>query len=200
MHLRAISLAATVFFLGGCAVNERTAHNYANAGVAASQRGAWAAAREHWRRAVINARLGHMSNQALAVAHYEYGRASGVVCNWAEAESALTEAYRLDFISEGPTYKVTYELGRMYSDRKMYAKAVEQFSKVKAQFEKLQAETKDPVGYAEFLDEHAYALEQTGFAKDAMPLRQRAVELRKTFPGRASHTEKTPYGTQCKST
>jgi len=198
MNVRAISLAATVFFLGGCAVNERTAHNYANAGVAASQRGDWATARENWRRAVINARLGQMSNQALAIANYEYGRASGVVCEWAEAESALAEAYRLDSISAGPTYKTTYELGRMYSDRKMYAKAVEQFAKVKVEFEKLQAETKDPVGYAEFLDEYANALEQTGLTNDAKPLRLRAEELRKTFPGKASHTEKTPYGTKCK--
>jgi hypothetical protein len=140
-----------------------------------------------------------MDDRVLAVVHYEYGRASGVVCEWAEAEFGLEEAYRLDVATRGPAYKAVYELGRMYYDRKQYANAAEQYSRVKLDFDKLQADTRDPVGYADYLDEYATALEQTGKSGEAEPLRLRSAELRKTFAGRAAHTEKTPYGTQCKN-
>lgn len=200
MELRLGAALVACAVLSGCAINESTAHRYANAGVSASQRGDWAVARENWRRAVINARLAHMNDRAMAVGHYEYGRASGVVCEWAEAEFALKEAYRLDTASGGPSYMAAYELGRMHFDRKQYAEAVEQYSLVKAEFERLQVETKDPVGYADYLDEYAMALEQTGKADEAQPLRVRSDQLRKTFPGKTAHTEKTPYGTQCKKT
>lgn len=199
MTFKFIVAVSACFVIFGCAINERTAHRYANAGDAASQRGDWTAAREHWRRAVINAKLAHMSDRALAVAHYEYGRASGVVCEWAEAELGLKEAYRLDAAAGGPAYKAAYELGRLNYDRKQYRSAVEQFLQAKTEFDKLQAETKDPVGYADFLDEYAVALEQTGRAEQAQPLRSKSLELRKTFSGKTAHTEKTPYGTQCKN-
>ncbi|MDR1969652.1 MAG: hypothetical protein LBQ32_13345 [Burkholderiaceae bacterium] len=199
MTLRIIVAVFFCIALSSCAINERTAHRYANAGEAASQRGDWTAAREHWRRAVINAKLAHMNNRALAVAHYEYGRASGVVCEWTEAEFGLKEAYRLDAAGGGPAYMAAYELGRMYYDRKQYGNAADQFARVKVDFDRLQADTKDPVGYADFLDEYAIALEQTGKAREAQPLRARSSELRKVFSGRAARTEKTPYGTQCKN-
>lgn len=200
MELRLVAAVVASAVLSGCAVNESTAHRYANAGAYSSQRGDWPAAQENWRRAVINARLAHMNDRAMAVGHYEYGRASGVVCEWAEAEFALNEAYRLDAASGGPAYMAAYELGRMHFDRKQYAEAVKQYALVKAEFERLQVETKDPVGYADYLDEYAMALEQTGKANEAQPLRVRSGELRKTFPGKTAHTEKTPYGTQCKKT
>lgn len=197
-----MKIITAVFFctvLSSCAINEQTAHNYANAGAGASQRGDWTAAREYWRRAVINAKLAHMDNRALAVGYYEYGRASGVVCEWAEAEFGLKEAYRLDTAGGGPAYMAAYELGRMRFDQKQYGKAADQFARVTIDFDRLQADTKDPVGYADFLDEYAVALEQTGKVREAQPLRARSLELRKAFPGRTSHTEKTPYGTQCKT-
>jgi tetratricopeptide (TPR) repeat protein len=192
------SIAFTAL-LAGCAINERTAHRYANAAEASSQSGNWAASRENWKRALINAKLAHMDDHALAVANYEYGRASGVLCDWTEAEFGLKEAYRLDSQSGGTVFKDTYELGRMNFDRKQFAAAIEYFSQVKTAFDAVQAETRDPLGYADFLDEYAASLEQTGKGDAAKPLRARSTELRKTFPNRDSHTEKTPYGTQCNS-
>ena len=185
--------------LTSCAINEVTAHRYANAAVSASESGDWITARENWRRAYINAKLAHMDNKALAVALYEYGRASGVVCEWEEAESSLKETYRLGTSTDDLSYMSVYELGRMNYDRKRYADAVEQFSKVKVFFDMTEADTKDPLGYADYLDEYAIALEQTGKPSEAQPLRSRSMELRKTFVGKNSHTEKTPYGTMCRN-
>lgn len=191
------AIAAAIFLLSGCAINENTAHHYANAAEASSQSGDWVAARENWKRALINAKLAHMDDRALAIAHYEYGRASGVVCEWAEAEFGLKEAYRLDAQSGGPSYMSTYELGRMNYDRKQFTSAIEYFSQVKKAFEAIQADTRDPVGYASYLEEYATALEQTGKIEEAKPLRERSKELRITFPNKDAHAEKTPYGTQC---
>lgn len=92
-----------------------------------------------------------------------------------------------------------YELGKMSYDRKQYTKAIEYFARVKKEFDKVQADTKDPLGYADYLEEYASALEQTDNAMEVEEHRSRAAELRKIFEGKDSHTEKTPYGTQCKS-
>lgn len=87
----------------------------------------------------------------------------------------------------------------MNYDRKQYTKAIEYFVRVKVEFDKLQADTRDPLGYVDYLEEYAGALEITGNNAEVKKHRVRAVELRKAFPGKDAHTEKTPYGTQCKS-
>src|SRR2546423_15195776 len=92
-----------------------------------------------------------------------------------------------------------YEMGRMNYDRKLYAQAIGYFARVEPEFERRQLDTQDPLGMADYLDEYATALEQTGKIDQAKSRRARAGELRQTFRGRQAHTEKTPYGTQCAS-
>ncbi len=61
----------------------------------------------------------------------------------------------------------------------------------------IQAETRDSLGYTDLLDEYAMVLENTGEQEAAIKHRQRAKQLRDTFPGKQAHTEITPYGTHC---
>lgn len=178
-------------------INLRTASNYSSAGYAAMAAGDWAKARMNFGRAVQNAEIGRADPKAIGALWYEYGRASGVICDWPEAERGLNKSLELDSQSGGPAYMSLYELGRMNYDRKQYAEAVGYFARVKTEFDRMQADSRDPVSYAEYLDEYAGALEQTANASEAAPLRSRAAELRRTFPGQAGRTEKTPYGTQC---
>lgn len=198
---RGLIVMAVLITLVGCAnpINRHTAVKYNHAAYAAMKSGDWVNARMYFGRAIPNAKIGGVDPKAMAVLWYEYGRSSGVICDWSEAERGLNEAYKLDSETGGPAYMSLYEFGRMNYDRKQYAKAVEYFARVKTEFDKLQADTKDPLGYADYLEEYASALEQTGNAAEVEKHRARAAELRKTFPGKDAHTEKTPYGTQCKS-
>ena len=92
-----------------------------------------------------------------------------------------------------------FELARMYFSQRKFSKAVEYYKSVLPEFDRLQADARDPIAYAEFLDEYSLALEQTGKGKTGhiRRLRARAQELRNTFPNAKALTEHTPYGTHC---
>lgn len=188
-----------VIAVGGCAkpINLKTAENYTNAAYSSVQAGDWFKARMYFGRALINAKLGGATPKGLAILNYEYGRTSGVICDWEEAERGLNEAYKIDQESGGPTYMSLYELGRMSFAREQYQKALEYYGRTWQEFEKIQADTKDPLGYAVYLEEYVVILEKTDNKVEAEKHKARADELRKVFPGKESRTEKTPYGTQC---
>lgn len=192
-------LIGPVVVLFGCAnaINSKTSQNYAQSGYQAIQAGDWKSARQQFGRAIVNAELGGEPPRQLAVLKYEYGRASGVVCEWDSAERALADALRLDTESGGPRFMSAYELGRMHFDRKQFAKAKPYYEMVYLDFGKIGAETKDPLGYAEFLEEFASVLDESGAPQESSRYRERAAKIRETFPTGRSHTEKTPYGTQC---
>lgn len=90
----------------GCAnpINAKTATDYAQAANNAAQLGDWAKARMCLCRAIVNAQLGGSSPAQLAVLYYEHGRASGIVCEFSDAEKPLIRAYDLDKQAGGPTY------------------------------------------------------------------------------------------------
>ena len=185
--------------LSGCAnpVNRHTAVRYSEGAWAARDAGDWRMARSNLARAIPNAEVGGATQRQMSVLYYEYGRASGVICDWKEAERGLKKALELDQGIDGPVYLAQIELGRMYFDRKDFVTAEHYFSTVYPIVERIDAQTTDPLGYAVFLDEYASTLEALSRSDDATPLRARADELRRTFPTGRVRTDRTPYGTQC---
>ncbi len=111
----AASGALLLLVMAGCAnsINMHNAQRYAVAGQAAVRNGAWAEARKNFGLAIANVRMGHGDDRTRAVLYYEYGRASGVICDWPEAERGLNEAYNLDQQISGPAYMSLVELARM---------------------------------------------------------------------------------------
>jgi tetratricopeptide (TPR) repeat protein len=194
-------LAATIgcALLYGCAnpVNRHTANRYWDAAIAARDAGDWRLARSNFARAIPNAELGGADSRQLAVAYYEYGRSSGVICEWSEAARGLQKALELDRSVAGPIHLSLVELGRMHFDKKEFELAREYFAEAYGLLEEMSAETHDPLGYAQFLVEYATSLERSGAADQATPLRARAEQLRATFPSGKSRTDRTPYGTRC---
>ncbi len=195
-----IAVAATIL-VAACAspINQRHAQNYMLAGYRAMEAGKWFQARMAFGRAVTDAELAGTAPRVKAILYYEYGRSSGVICDWPEAERGLKQAYGLDKESGGPAYMSLNELGRMNFDRQRYADALGYFDQVLPEFDRSQIDTRDPLGYSAFLDEYSITLEKTGRAADAERARKRALEIRSAFPGKDSQTDKTPYGTQCSS-
>lgn len=88
-------------------------------------------------------------------------------------------------------------MGRLNFDREQFGKAVEYFERVMPYLNEQEWDKRDPVGYAVLLDEYATSLERAGKSGAVEVLRGRAEVLRKTFPGKSSQTDRTPYGTQC---
>lgn len=178
-------------------INLRNAERYYYSGIDAGFSGDWHTSRALLARAITNADLGGAELRTLGLLWYEYGRASGVICDWPEAEQALERSFAYDTQSQGPAYMSLYELAYLYSTREMYEKALPYYARALVQFERLQMDTQDPIGIADFLDEYAFALEKTGQLDQVDALRQRALAIRQVFPKGKSHTDKTPYGTAC---
>lgn len=183
----------------GCAnpINLYTAKQYDIAAYDSIERGEWKQARMYYSRAWGNAQMGGADIRDISRLRYEYGRASGVVCEWEEAETALNEAYEMDIKSNGPYWMPVVELERMFIAKKDFQKANTYFEKLMPILNEVGAETGDPLAYADVLDEYALVLEKIGKPEEANKHLKRAKQLKDTFPGRESRTEITPYGTQC---
>ena len=197
--LFALGLFASALLVG-CAnpVNTKTAEKYWNAGYAAQQAGNWSDAQMYYSRSILNAEMGSADRRTMAVLWYEYGRASGVVCDWEEAQNGLGKAHYYDRLSEGPVHMSSYEMGRMFTVREMYPEAERYFAQAFEEFEQANSDTRDPIGYAVFLDEYVRALQHNGQAGKANEYTARARKIREAFPEGESHTDLTPYGTHCK--
>lgn len=200
MNILYVAMAFSIVLVSGCAasINEYNARQHAQAGAKAGKSGEFAIARKEFARALTNARLAHANPKMVAALSYEYGRYSGMICDWVEGEKGLSEAYDLDRQNGGPAYMSLVELARRNLDRQQYGNAVEYFDRVVPELESLHADSRDPIGYAQVLDEYAASLEETGKNGLAGKFRDRAGDLRKAFPGQSAHTDRTPYGTQCR--
>ena len=173
----------------------------------ALQKGEWSTYRRLMRVVIDKSTASGAPPEKRAIYWYEYGRASGVVCDWIDAEFALTVAHNLDAKTGGPVHESLNELGRISVVRKQYKKAVDYFTRASLK-DFVQYHEKNPgvkmtnqLGNARTIEDFAYALEQAGGPQgDVTRLRDSAAEIRKKYTGKAGvYEDVTPYGTQCNS-
>lgn len=195
------TLLAVLLLVSGCAssLNQRNAHQYANAGQAAQLNNNWDIARRHWAKAVVNTRLGHATEKQLAVAYYEYGRSLGATCFFDESEKYLKGALEFDSKNGGPTHMDLLELGRLNLDQKKYQAATYYYGQLSGIYEVRGAASIDPAGVAEVYFEHAAALSASGQTVEANKFRTMGENLGSTATSPTT-TERTPYGKYCKKT
>lgn len=202
--MKSLLLAITLFslaFTAGCAnpINAKTATNYAQAAAQAQNAGDCTNAKMYWSRAIMNAQHGGATPNQLAVLNYEYGRSSGVVCDFAEAERALIVAHDLDSKSGGPTFLSLFELARLNYDQKKFPESISCFERAFPVAEEKGANKAAPIATADLLDEYSRALQNVGRTSDAQAAATRAILLRRGSPVGRSITDRTPYGKQCQS-
>jgi len=201
--LRIIIYIVASLLLAGCVtnpVNRHTAYRYAEQAENYARQGDWLNAQEGYRRAIINAKIGGFKEKDLSVLWYQYGRASGVICDWAESEKGFNKANELDRKNGNPTYKNLNEQGQMNFDRKDYLKAVKAFELAHAEIEETQIPVQYPISYALLLNNYADALEATNNKNKAKSYRKAADEIYKKNPGTNKNIRRTtPYGSQCKT-
>jgi tetratricopeptide (TPR) repeat protein len=185
--------------MSACAnpINLHTANEYFLGGKDNAEQGKWFNARMSFGRAWANANWGNADDKVTAVYAYEYGRSSGVICDWAESEKGLLKALELDRKVNGPVHMDLDELAFMYHAKGEIQKSAEYFSQGKTLLDKLDADKRDPIGYANILSEYADVLDQLGNHAEAGGMRAKAAEVRKSSILKASGHAKTPYGEHC---
>ena len=186
------------FFLASCAnpINLRTAQNYAQGCVGFQHQEEWWKARQACGRAAVNAELGGAEPQAIAGLWYEYGRTSGIICDYPEAKKALEKSLESDKANNGPIIMDYFELARLHFDQKLFKEASAYYQFGIAATPKGIID-QDPIGYAEVLDEYGAALKQIGNATESEKIITESKQLRSSNPNNKSLTKRTPYGKFC---
>jgi len=187
------------FLLASCAnpVNLYTARQYFQGGYENAAQGKWFNARMAFGRAWTNADIGNADDKVKAVYAYEYGRASGVICDWKESERGLLNALEQDSKYNGPVHMSQIELARMYHASGALGESEKYFALGKDSLDKVQADTRDSIGYANILKEYVEVLLKLGKVEEAKTLIKREEEIRNVFKGRTSSHDQTPYGKYC---
>jgi tetratricopeptide (TPR) repeat protein len=140
--------------------------------------------------------LAHASPQKMVDLYYEYGRTSGIICQYDLAERNLKKAYELDDEQQGPNATDLFELALMHKAAGKLQDSLAEFAHAKTLMDESGVEKSSPARYAAFLMAYSAALQLGGQHGEAEALRQRAADLVGNTPDQ-SNTGLTPYGSQC---
>jgi tetratricopeptide (TPR) repeat protein len=198
--MKSIFIASLLAFLvSACTnpINLKTASMYAEGCRGFQAQNEWWKARRACGRAAVNAKLGGAPNQTIAILWYEYGRTSGAICDYAEAQRGFDEAMKLDQATGGPVYMSLLEMARLNSAQGKFIEAANYYEKFWLAVPKNLAEKEDPVGSAEALEEQAEAYRQIGNTALSQSTKDLAQKLRAANPNKQSKTDHTPYGKYC---
>ncbi len=137
-------------------------------GEEAEYRGNLEAAREAYRRALLNSNWGNLGPAAKASTLYEYGRVSGYLCFHEEAEKSLKQS--LSYQDKDASVRAQLraptllELARFYYDTTRKAEALPYYEEGIGLVRKLDIEKTEPVRFATVLEEYADCLGSSGDA------------------------------------
>ena len=190
MRLAILWLAAGT--LAGCGnpVNLRTAGIYHEQAEQAERAGDFVRAEQLYDRALLNARLAHAPDNVISGVQYNLGRMKGYQCKFAEAETLLAGALKLEEAVSGPDSGITtmrlFELARLNYDQERFEQAVPYYARGIVAVRKLGMETGDPIALANALDEYANALARTGRADEARSAESQAQVLRARNTGKSA--------------
>jgi tetratricopeptide (TPR) repeat protein len=156
----------------------------------------WNLAQQAFAKAVRNGELAHASPQKMIDLYYEYGRTSGIICQYDLAERNLKKAYELDDEQQGPTATDLFELALMHKAAGKLPVSLAEFTRAKTLMDQSGVEKSSPAQYAGFLTAYAATLQLAGQDSEAEALRQQARDLVGNTPDQ-NDTGLTPYGSQC---
>ena len=167
-------------------------------GYAAKKRGDWVSVASQFAAAINNTELPVDGPGGRAAATLEYGRAMGVLCQYAESEKFLLRAREMMQKTADGELQVLYELGAVNFAQQKHADATRYFSQMLARVERNATAKNTPWLIADTLDKFAVALDATGQAPDAKSRRDEAATLREGSTQTVPANALTPYGRACK--
>lgn len=152
-------------------------------------------AQEGYRRAVINARIGGYSDVGMVNLLLKYGRASGVICKWEEADKGLNEAHEISNKLNGDMYIASRDLGLLKSKQGKYEKAVKYYKQAITEMESKNHNISDAYRYAVTLKEYASNLDKLGNPSESKIKSSKSEEILKEAQKTEVYT--TPFGVGC---
>lgn len=194
-EMKILSPVLFIFLFSACtlarSVNLQNASKYFDSGVQYEKSGKWFDARKAYGRAWTNATLGHSTSDFA----YDYGRASGAICDWEEAERALMESYKMQ---NGNIIPNLAQLAWMYHAKGDLNKSEEFFLLGIEALEKDDMFKTDPIGFANFLADYGKVLSSLGKTKELEQINNKEKEIRDKYKYRTSALgDFTPYGKFC---
>ena len=169
--------------IAACAnpVNQVTADRYFKAGKGFAYKGQWFDARMAYSRAWTNATMGNLGDNVTASYAFEYGVASGAICDWPESEKGIMEALEIDKKIDIPIYADLAQLAFMFNAKGDLVKSSEYFSLSLDAAERAKMESKDPVGTGYILNEYAKVLSKLNKSEEAKLITTREQELHRLY-------------------
>lgn len=175
--------------LSGCAseLNKRTSAKYYEAASRSEAIGDFASAKESYRRALINAKMGDAPPEAISAVMYGFGKMQGYTCDYEAGDQTLRESISLEMALPHPeqinlTQRYS-ELARLAMARRKPSEAVGYFQKAIPLMEPMNIRTSDPIGFAKYLDDYALVLSEVGDHQTSNEIRAQSAELRMKNPG-----------------
>lgn len=184
--------------MGGCKVFDTPTFQknyslYNREALRGEQSNDWDGARRRYFLALQNAEWAEEGKDRRSEFHYKLGRAEGATCYFDKAELSLNTAYELN--TRMP--EILGELGRLNLAQGKSAQAISYFERAAAEMAKSNMATRDPIGYAEILDDYKAALLTTNRSADATHIGDQASALRGANSGKSAAMLRPPYGKQC---
>ena len=204
MHLAVRYISIAVFFWTGLTPSPSIAEpapvsfdTLVQSAMQAQSSGDWRTAASRWEAAYSSLVVQDRDSEKTAIVAYEYGRSLGVICKFEQSEQKLLEALALDQSLNGPVVMSLSELARLNLDWGRYAEAVSYFERAVDALDSMNAASRDPEGFGDFLEEYALALESSGRSDEARQSAERAGKLKMRHSHSHGADTRTPYGTQC---
>ncbi len=198
-HLPTLFLAAFLVLASACAnpLNKATFQRYYQAGLIAETREDYAAAKEDYYRALVNARAGNLGPQLHACSSYSLGRMLGALCDHDNAEKLLLEALQFDRKSSGPAYMDLFELAYLKYDQGNFAQAAAYFEQALPLVQDQKYTQADPGTFVRHYQHYSEALSRTGKIEAAVLYSDRAKKLSELYPDKKPKADRIDYNQNC---
>jgi tetratricopeptide (TPR) repeat protein len=203
MTTRIVAVALITLALAGCAtdINRINATKYFDAGLRSEQSGDFAAARENFWRAWVNARDGGAPEGYKSAVLYNLGRMEGYICNFGQAEALLKMALDMELRVSGPTSGNTskryFELARLHFDQGKFAASLPYYEKAAELSTTLKIDQDDPLTVVSTLQEFATALDRSGFPSRSAEVIEQARSLKAKSQAASQKFSPVRYPTKC---
>ena len=139
--------------------------------------------------------------QYSVIAMYGLARANGYLCNFKEAEEWFKKSISLrENLPDSNTAYLSQnilEFARLYVAQKKWKEATAQFERAIPLLESLDIEKRDPIGYANVLEDYKSSLQFSGNMKEAEKIKQKIEYLRSAYSSRRASFKTKPYPENC---
>jgi len=177
-------------------LNVMTAERYFKNGKILASQSKWDEARISYGRALTNIEWGNLPDKSKALYSFYFGNASGVLCDWANAEKYLEQALNIYSKTEPQLHYELIALAQMNHARGNYTKASEYYSKTITEVKKHNIDKQMPMAFADTLLKLSEVESKLGNNKKSLLLKNQGTEIINNNPDKKLPAG-SPYGKFC---